>query len=74
MDKSGYLMQYDCLTGDKYKLWYIASRFSSLIEINRVTGEAKELFCLKEKGQYRSLIKDGDRLLLIPAREGRIYI
>ena len=60
MDKSGYLMQYDCLTGNEYKLWYIASRLSSLIEINRVTGEAKELFSLKKEGQYRSLVKNND--------------
>jgi len=74
MDKSGYLMQYDCLTGNEYKLWYIASRLSSLIEINRVTGEAKELFSLKKEGQYRSLVKNKDQLLLIPAKKGRLWI
>ena len=74
MDKRGYLMQYDCLTGDEYKLWYIASRCSSLIEINRITGEAKELFSLKKEGQYRSLIKDENKLLLIPAETRNFWV
>lgn len=74
MDKKIYLMQHDCLTADENKLWYIASRFSSLIEINRITGEARELFSLKKEGQYRALIKDKNKLLLIPAGTGYLWI
>lgn len=74
MNKKEYLMQCDCLVGDENKLWYIASRFSSLMEINRMTGEVKELFSLEKEGQYRSLIKDGNKLLLFPAGAGRLWI
>lgn len=74
MDKKSYLMQYDCLTGDEYKIWYIASRFSSLMEIDRSTGAATELLSLQKEGRYRTLIKDGNRLLLIPVEEGNLWI
>lgn len=73
MDKKKYLMQYDCIIGDEHKVWYIASRFSSLMEIDRITGEAKELLSLKEEGQYRTLIKDENRLLLFPAGQGHLW-
>ena len=74
MHKKEYLMQYDCLIGDEYKLWYIASRFSSLMEICRTTGEVRELYSLKKEGRYRSLIKDGNRLLLVPAGIGNLWV
>lgn len=74
MSKKEYLMQYDYLAGDRDKLWYIASRFSSLMEIDRVTGKVKEVLSLKKEGLYRSLIKDGNRLLLVPAKMGYLWI
>lgn len=73
MDKEMYLMQYDCMTGDEHKLWYIASRFSSLMELDRKTGVIKELLSLKREGRYRALIKDGNRLLLVPSRQGNLW-
>lgn len=73
MDKKMYLMQYDCITGDEHKLWYIASWFSYLMEIDRATGEMKVLLSLKREGHYRALIKDGNRLLLVPSGKGNLW-
>lgn len=66
MRREEYLTQYDSIVGDEKKLWFIASRFSSLMEIDRRTGRLVMLMDLSLCGKYRSLIKANDELIIVP--------
>ena len=72
MKYSEYLTQYDCLEGNEDKLWFIASRYSSLMEIDRKSGYIRELYSIKSELQYRTFVIVDNRFLLFPSGKGKV--
>ena len=64
--------QYDNIVGEDNKLWYLASRFSTLMEIDRMTGETKMMFWAKKANKYRSFIKRENEFIFFPEGKGDV--
>ena len=59
----------DGIVCDKNYIWYLANEYSAVIQVERLTGNARVLFVVREYFEvfaFRSIVKYKDRILLFP--------